>query len=223
MLTFVPLPDLLLSPVGRVMEGSSVTDLNFRRTQLPRACDILIIGAGPAAIAVAAHLWHAGRRDVVIVDPRDRLGARFFGRVDTIRQTVLRSPYEHHPGADGFADCEMVDFARFNFQQLTVRERGEVRMAQAGQRSVVPLDVFRGFCARVARVHDLATTAVRATVTEVRRPGEEFLVTTTAGQTEAATVIAAVGEDTVHAPPGWEVPDRGPVEYWDQPGALRET
>ena len=223
MLNFIPAPELLLSPVGRAVDGACVNDLEFRRTRLPGTRDILIVGAGLAAMTAATHLWHAGRRDIVIVDPHDRLAARFLRRVDAIQQSVLRSPYEHHPGADGLADCEMVDFARFNWRRLTARERAEVRMAQAGQRSVVPLDVFRGFCSRVARIHDLAAAAVQAEVTQLCSVGDGFLVTTTAGQTKASHVIAAVSEEAVRAPDGWDVPDGGPVRYWDQPGALQDS
>lgn len=106
----------------------------------------MIVGAGPAGIAVASALWHHGVHDVVLVDRVGRPAARFFGRIDLLGQRVLRSPYEHHPGTEGFRDCELLDFARLHWSQLTRTERREIRMAQAGHRSVVPVDVFEAFC-----------------------------------------------------------------------------
>ena len=50
--------------------------------------------------------------------------------------------YQHHPGVEGFRDCELLDFARLHWSRLTAVERREVRMAQAGHRSVVPVAVF---------------------------------------------------------------------------------
>jgi cation diffusion facilitator CzcD-associated flavoprotein CzcO len=178
---------------------------------LPARTDVVIVGAGPAGLAVTAALWHLGVRDVVVLDRDGRPGGRFFDRVDALRQRVLRSPYEHHPGVEGYRDCELLDFARLHWALLTPVERREVRMAQAGHRSVVPLDVFQAYCRHVAVLHGLPGRLWRAAVERVA-PGPDE-VTVLAGGTEltARFVVLCLGEERRAAPPGWS------GTHWDEP------
>ncbi|MFI9202014.1 hypothetical protein [Streptomyces sp. NPDC053048] len=106
-------------------------------------------------------------RDFLLLERESRLTGRFFTRVDNLGQRVLRSPYEHHPGAEGHRDCEMLDFARLHWPQLTEVEQHEVRMAQSGQRGVAPIDIFESYCSHVAASHEVTARARRAEVLEV--------------------------------------------------------
>src|SRR5213078_2343436 len=154
--TFVPGPHLLESPRGRDWPRLPAAPAAAREPGPPSRADVVVVGAGPAGLAVASALWHHGIHDVVVLDRGGRPARRFFDRIDLLGQRVLRSPYEHHPGVEGYRDCELLDFARLHWSRLTVIERGEVRMAQAGHRSVVPVDVFEAYCDHLVATHDVA-------------------------------------------------------------------
>jgi NADPH-dependent 2,4-dienoyl-CoA reductase/sulfur reductase-like enzyme len=180
---------------------------------------VAIVGAGPAGLAVASALWHLGVHDVVLLDRADRPCGRFFNRIDVLRQRVLRSPYEHHPGVEGYRDCELLDFARLHWTLLTDVERREVRMAQAGHRSVVPVDVFQAYCRHVAAIHHVPARTWRATVREVRPAAYGVLLRTDDFEVNAAFAVLCTGEQRRAAPVTWwdgEPPPAG-VGYWDQP------
>jgi len=180
---------------------------------------VVIVGAGPAGLAVASALWHLGVHDVVLLDRADRPCGRFFGRVDVLQQRVLRSPYEHHPGVEGYRDCELLDFARLNWSRLTPIERREIRMAQAGHRSVVPVDVFEAFCHHVAANHHVYERIWRATVREVRPRADAVTVRGDGIDVTASLVILCTGEERQAAPPVWWDGEPSPacVSYWDEP------
>jgi hypothetical protein len=199
-----------------------VPDTNPAGANPPGSADVVIVGAGPAGLAMASALWHRGVRDVVLLDRCGRPCGRFFDRVDVLRQRVLRSPYEHHPGAEGYRDCELLDFARLYWGVLTPVERREIRMAQAGHRSVVPVDVFEAFCRHVAAIHGVSGRTWRVAVqelvpgpTSVAIRGQDFEMT-------ARFVVLCTGEERAAMPAGWRagVPlpgPAGPVSYWDEP------
>lgn len=175
-----------------------------------------MIGAGPAGLAVTSALWHLGIRDVVVLDDASRPCARFFDRVDTLRQRVLRSPYEHHPGVEGYRDCELLDFARLHWAYLTSAERREVRMAQSGHRSVVPIDVFEAYCGHIAELHDVPRHLWQARVDSVRPYASAVDVHTAGGDTVTAEhVVLALGEQRRTVPWGSDLPPG--VRYWDEP------
>jgi NADPH-dependent 2,4-dienoyl-CoA reductase/sulfur reductase-like enzyme len=207
---FVPDPGLLASPRGRRFPGP---DPRHRSGPPPATADVVVVGAGPAGLSVASALWHRDVRDVVLLDPSDRPCGQFLDRVDGLDQRVLRSPYQHHPGVEGFRDCELLDFARLHWSRLTAVERREVRMAQAGHRSVVPVDVFEAFCRHVADVHQVADRTWRSTALSVEPGDGSVLVRTAAGPVEARCVVLALGERTRRPP--WAAPDG--VYRWDQP------
>jgi len=152
-------------------------------------------------------------RDVVLLDRDGPPCRRFFARIDVLRQRVLRSPYEHHPGAEGYRDCELLDFARLHWSLLTPVERREIRMSQAGHRSVVPVDVFEAFCRHVAVIHQVRTW--RADVREVAPGPHGVTVRTQDAEVTAGHVVLCLGEERRPAPAGWQ--DHGPVTYWDEP------
>ena len=118
MTTFVPHPRLLDSPRHRDWPRLPEPAPPARVTT-SATTDVVIVGAGPAGLAIATALWHVGVRDVVLVDRAGPPVARFLDRVDLLDQRVLRSPYEHHPGVEGYRDCELRDFARLHWSLLT--------------------------------------------------------------------------------------------------------
>jgi cation diffusion facilitator CzcD-associated flavoprotein CzcO len=213
--TFIPEPRLLDSPRHR---GWTALGVPPNRAARPLGVAVVIVGAGLAGLATAAALWHRGVRDVALLDRHGRPCTQFFGRVDVLRQRVMRSPYEHHPGAEGYRDCELLDFARLHWALLTRVERREIRMAQASHRSVVPVDVFEAYCRHVAAAHDVYERTWRATVRELIPAPDKVTVRTTEDEMSADFVVLCVGEERRPAPADWwdgEYPDA--VSYWDEP------
>jgi hypothetical protein len=188
----------------------------------PAAADVVIVGAGPAGLATAGALWHRGVRDVVLLDASGGVCERFFNRIDVLRQRVLRSPYEHHPGVEGYRDCELLDFGRLYWAFLTPVERREIRMAQAGHRSVVPVDVFQAFCRHVATVHDAGSRLWPVRVRHLDPAPDGVWVTGENVVVKARFAVLSTGEERRPAPEDWWR-DYGPsdtparVSYWDEP------
>jgi hypothetical protein len=215
---FVPEPHLLDSPRGRPWPRPPAPSLPPRDGAPARAADVVVVGAGPAGLAVASALWHHGVTDVVVVDRLGRPCGRFFDRIDRLGQRVLRSPYEHHPGVEGYRDCELLDFARLHWGRLTPVERREIRMAQAGHRSVVPVDVFEAYCAHLVAGHHVEEKTWQATVRELK-PGPQT-VTVDAGRFSVAArhVVLSTGEERRSAPTHWWGGGHPPpgVSYWDE-------
>jgi cation diffusion facilitator CzcD-associated flavoprotein CzcO len=188
----------------------------------PPDADVVIVGAGPAGLAVAAALWHVGVRDVVIIDRDGEPAARFLGRIDRLDQRVLRSPYEHHPGVEGYRDCELRDFARMHWSRLTPVERREIRMSQAGHRSVVPVDVFDAYCQHTSVLHQVPQRLWRGEVHSLDSDADRVLVRGSSHQNEfgiaARHVVLCLGEERRDAPATWWTGGRpNGVSYWDEP------
>ncbi|MEC3976942.1 FAD/NAD(P)-binding protein [Amycolatopsis sp. H20-H5] len=219
MITFVPEPHLLDSPRGRHWPHLPVPGVGT--APVPAAVDAVIVGGGPAGLAVASALWHHGVEDVLVLDSADQPCGRFFARIDLLRQRILRSPYEHHPGVEGYRDCELLDFARLHWSLLTPVERREVRMAQAGHRSVVPVDVFEAYCRHIIAGHHVDERYRRATVREVRPAADAVTVRTDTFAVDARFVVLCTGEERRLAPREWWGGGAPPprVGYWDEPAA----
>ncbi|MGH3760485.1 FAD/NAD(P)-binding protein [Actinophytocola sp.] len=223
MTRFLPDPDLLDSPRHRAWPRHPERPLPDRAGVPPEAADVVIVGAGPAGLAVAAALWHLGVHDVVVVDRDGRPAGRFLDRVDRLDQRVLRSPYEHHPGVEGYRDCELRDFARVHWARLTPVERREIRMSQAGHRSVVPVDVFEAYCRHTADLHRVPERLWRGEVRSLAVGEERVSVRGSAFQTTFETaarfVVLCPGEERRATPASWWDGDRpARVSYWDEPG-----
>lgn len=218
MTTFVPHPRLLRSPRHRAWPDYPEPDLQARRSVPPAGADVVIVGAGPAGLGVAAALWHLGVTDVVVLDRTGSPIQRFLDRVDRLEQRVLRSPYEHHPGVEGYRDCELRDFARMHWSLLTPVERREVRMSQAGHRSVVPIDVFAAYCRHTAVIHRVTERLWPGEVSSVEPAGDRVLVSGDGFRISAGQVVLCLGEERRDAPPDWLAGERRPaVGYWDEP------
>ena len=216
--TFMPEPHLLDSVRGR--DWPHYPRLHRARAQRPPThADVVIVGAGPAGLALASALWHLDVPDVVLLDRAGVPAQRFFARVDGLSQRVLRSPYDHHPGVEGYRDCELLDFARLHWVRLSQVERREIRMAQAGHRSVVPVDVFEAFCEHVSAVHQVRQRTWRATVRDVRpEPGAVVVRTTDDTTVTARFAVLCLGEERRPVPADWwHGTPTDHVTYWDQP------
>lgn len=218
MITFMPPPHLLDSPRGRDWPHPAAAPA-ARTDRPPGRADVVIVGAGPAGLAVASALWHLGVRDVAILDRESQPCARFFGRVDVLRQRVLRSPYEHHPGVEGYHDCELLDYARLHWSRLTPVERREIRMAQSGHRSVVPVDVFEAYCRQVATLHDVYPNLWQARVRLIRPEADGVAVGGDDFEVSAQYAVLCTGEERRPAPREWWIDAQPPpcVTYWDEP------
>jgi hypothetical protein len=131
---------------------------------------------------------------------------------------VLRSPYDHHPGVEGYRDCELLDFARLHWSWLSPVERREIRMAQAGHRSVVPVDVFEAYCHHVANVHGVYQRTWHATVRDIAPDGDIVRLLADTGELTARYVVLCLGEERRLAPTDWW-PGAQPANmtYWDDP------
>lgn len=194
---FVPSPRLLDSPTGRYLFGDVPDALKIDNSlALPDSCEIVIIGGGIAGIALAVRFWHLGLlAETILIEQAPALVAPLFAQMDALKQRVMRSPYEHHLGAEYVRDCEMLDFARANWRHLTDIERKEIRMAQSGQRSVVPVDIFRAYIRHVVETHAIARQVRRGVVQVVRAIGPYHFVVDIDGHHLAARyVIWAIGE-----------------------------
>jgi thioredoxin reductase len=225
--TFVPHPHLLESPRHRAWPRYPGPAPTVWETTPPADADVVIVGAGPAGLAVAAALWHLGVSDVVLLDRTGRPVTRFLERIDRLDQRVLRSPYEHHPGVEGYRDCELRDFARMHWSLLTSVERREIRMSQAGHRSVVPVDVFAAYCEHTAAIHGVTERLWRGAVASVEPAGDRVSVWGNGFRITAGAVVLCLGEQRRDAPPHWWTgPRPAEVGYWDEPvpdGADREV
>ena len=219
MIKFIPEPRLLESPRGRHWPRPPAPAQPPRDPVPPTTADVVIVGAGPAGLAVASALWHHGVTELVVLDREGRSCGRFFDRIDRLEQRVLRSPYEHHPGVEGFRDCELLDFARLHWGRLTPVERREIRMAQAGHRSVVPVDVFHAYTDHLAVTHHVRDKLWCASVTGVRPDGDGVAVHTARSTVRARHVVLCLGEERRTAPERWwgGGPPPAAVSYWDEP------
>jgi len=100
-------------------------------------------------------------------------------------------------------------------------------MAQAGHRSVVPVDVFEAFCHQVATTHQVHPRTWPATVRRVRPHDDDVVLRTDDGELTARFVALCLGEERKAAPSDWfdgdgagwrgecTLPDG--VSYWDEP------
>ena len=195
MTRFLPDPGLLASPRHREWPRYPAPPAVDRTGGPPGSADVVIVGAGPAGLAVAAALWHLDVPDVVVLDRDGRPAGRFHDRVDRLGQRVLRSPYEHHPGVEGYRDCELRDFARVHWGSLTPVERREIRMSQAGHRSVVPVDVFEAYCRHTAAIHRVPERLWRTEITSLAAHDDHVAVRGDGVDVTARYVVLCQGEE----------------------------
>jgi Pyridine nucleotide-disulphide oxidoreductase len=213
---FVPPPTLLDSELDRGLPVGFEEALNLG-VVAPKSVDVLIVGAGVAGTTLASHLWHSSfNKDFFLVDDRLKFMETFRSRIRGLGQTVLRSPYEHHVGAHNHRDCELLDHGRSLWRYLSDIERGEIRRALSGERSVVPLDMFESFLRVTCAAHDLTSRSCSTRVEQVERLESGFAVSTTAGRIEARSLVWAGGEPPRATPSDWQFGSDTPlVDPWN--------
>lgn len=192
-MTFIPDPSALDSPRGRYFGPTS----GWPAATAPSECDTLVLGTGPVGLTVASMIVRElPQCRLAMIDPHPRPLARFERRIDAVGQSVLRSPYEHHTAPQGGDACELVDFARAGWDRLTLGERREVRLAQAGQRSVTPLDLFLAHARHVSAAWGLARRTIRGEAKQVAPSGGgQIRIRLRDGSTiHARSVVVATGQ-----------------------------
>ena len=210
---FVPPSYLLDSPRGRRLSVASWPELEGKAT--PRDTDVLIVGGGLAGVSLGSHLFHLGI-DFLLVDPARHLGRRFLQRTGAIGQTTLRSPYAHYVGCQSSSDLDMLDFAKLHWHVLEDYERDQVRLATAGLRAIVPMDVFEGHLRHTVAAHGLDGRHVVDRVESVDESGGGFAAALSSGRNvRARAVVLATGEGTSAVQTG-----DPRVVRWDDDAAL---
>ena len=184
----------------------------WNRNPSDQDVDILVIGGGIHGFGLVAELAARMGNDRIrirLVDDQEYLCQRFLESIDGLRQTVLRSPYEHQLAPDGIT--QMIDFARLHMDGLDVAERRHVHHALASCRSIVPLDVFEGHINHLSRVLALADLCERDKILSALPKDGEFVVRTFAGrQFRSEKIIFATGAK----PRGMRRQGVGDLEIW---------
>jgi cation diffusion facilitator CzcD-associated flavoprotein CzcO len=84
-----------------------------RTERCPSSARVVIVGAGPHALTVAAHMLEIDPRglegELVVVDPSGRWLGKWRRRMAALEIPHLRSPVVHHPAPPPY---ELQDFAR---------------------------------------------------------------------------------------------------------------
>lgn len=215
---FRPPSYLLGSPVGRLLIGENWDSISARGS-VPAEVDCVVVGGGLAAVTTGAYLHHSGI-DFCILDEQEYLGQRFRNWAHQIGMRVMRSPYEHYCGCRRVFDYSMLDIAKMCESRLVDFERDQLLLATAGQRSVVPLDVFEAHLYHTIRSHSLHDHHVRDRVLSVEGDGGSYIVVTERGrEIKARYVIEATGEC-----PRQQIASDDRLVDWPQAGvALRES
>jgi hypothetical protein len=91
-------------------------------------------------------------------------------------------------------------------------------MAQAGHRSVVPVDVFEAYCDHLVSTHRIGPKTWRAVVRAVEPGADAVTVRTDRGVVTAQHVVLCQGEERRDAPARWWGGGAAPpgVTYWDE-------
>lgn len=192
---FTPRPNGLWSPRFRGTPRVSTTRASALTGK--HSSEIAIIGAGPASVAFLSNLALTVPElasSTVVLDRDGVYCRRFLDRCDALQQRTLRSPYEHHVGTHRNAACELIDFGKLAWSQLTRVEREQVRLAQMGERSLVPLDIFEAHVAHLIQVFSLERKLWRAVVNKVSDKGDHCIVSGVGFEVAARFVIIATGE-----------------------------
>lgn len=218
-MTFVPGPELMDSPLDRPLPFDHRDSLRIKPGPLPNEPPLVIVGGGVAGLTLATHLAHADScPEFALVEHQPELVLTIRRRLRALEQAVLRSPYEHHISAQNVRTCEMIDFARSLWRYLTPVEKGEVRKAQSGVRSVVPVDIFEHFCGVTAAAHSVAERSHQAQVLKVVRlsHSDAYEISTDRGSIRTPILVWAGGESPRQLPADWHVEDRHILAAWEQ-------
>ena len=160
-----------------------------------RDFDVAVIGGGIHGFGLLAQLLARMRnntKEIRLIENKEYLCSGFLDSIDALRQTVLRSPYEHQLAPDGIT--QLLDFARLHINSLNIAERRHVQLALASCRSIVPLDVFEGHINHLAKVLAISDYCERDKILAVEPRNGEFLLRTQAGKSfRAERIVFATG------------------------------
>lgn len=194
-------PELLKSPLGRCFLGVNNSSRNIMKISPPDSVELAIIGGGVIGCAIACQILRyipSLRSKMAILDSQSLLVQNFFDYISATGQRVMRSPYEHQIAPDG--NLQMLDFARLHFSQLTDIEKKQTKIALSGQRSVVPVDIFKAHTTHIIGVYELNKLAYRFKVKSIQSDDEDSWIIRgdNNSNVKAKAVIIATGNQAVN-------------------------
>lgn len=178
-------------------------------TNAPR--EWLIVGGGIHGVHLAVRLLdEAGvePRQLRIVDPAERLLARWRACTDVTGMTFLRSPAVHHIG---IAPMALKGFAR-------------ARASRAPARYAPPydqpaLELFNAYCDHVIDTHDLAELHIRDRAVRLAVDCDRVQVSLASGRTlESRQLVLALGASEQPCWPDWAPRNHERVQHVFAPG-----
>ncbi|ANM31729.1 hypothetical protein ABI59_22485 [Acidobacteria bacterium Mor1] len=172
----------------------------------------LIVGGGIHGVHIAARLiGEAGvaPQDLRIVDPGDRLLARWRSSTATTGMTHLRSPAVHH------LDLEPWSLKRF----AGTRRRRRRPKSFAPPYDRPKLTLFNAHCERVVNAYGLSELHLQNRVTDCAIDDHRVGVRLSGGdRLEAANIVLAIGAIEQPAWPDWAPRDDARVSHVFEPG-----
>lgn len=164
------------------------------RTQpLTNSARVVIVGAGPHALTVAAHLLELDPRaidgELLIIDPSGGWLAQWRRRMAAFEVPHLRSPVVHHPAP---APYDLQDFAR------ATRRSRELH----GRYQLPGVQLFDDFCDRLIERYGLAGRVEARTVTAV---GVDGCVQFDDGSTVSAEHVVVTHGARSATMPSWTI------------------
>jgi hypothetical protein len=150
--------------------------------------DWLIIGGGIHGTCVALALQRQGA-DVKLVDPRDRLLARWRQSTSSVGMSRLRSPVTHHLGE---RDTDLHHFAETQARHLPARFSGVYKRPS--------LRLFDEYTHQLIRKSDLQTYALKGSAFDIHVDRLGATVATDQGPVRTRHVLVATGHEQTRWP-----------------------
>ncbi len=207
-------PEVLRSQFGRPISPLFDSLPKLRTGPLPSQIEVAIVGGGLHGTMIGAWLRKYSSLQFAILDGMSTLANGFFESAERIGQRVMRSPYTHQLAPDGA--LQLTDFARLVYKSLSSIERRQLELAFKGERSIVPLDIFRAHLSFTACTLALQANSFQCKVKGLETEGGSWKITTDRGKISANRVILACGRRRRRTPGVWEraISRPGSRVYW---------